>query len=82
MNEKMKKIQEMEQKIRNLEADLSSTSSEIGDWKIAKCMEYQVNGLEAPYDLEELHKKRQDVRDEINQLQEQIETLKSEVYNV
>lgn len=82
MNENLVKIQKLEQKIRNLESDLSSTASEIGDWKIAKCMEYQVNGLEAPYDLEELHKKRQDVRDEINQMQEQIEALKSEAYNV
>ena len=76
MDEKQKEIQELEQKIRNLEADLSSTASEIGDWKIAKCMEYQVNGLEIPYDIEQLHKKRQAVRDEINKIQEQIETLK------
>ena len=76
MNENLVKIQKLEQKIRNLESDLSSTASEIGDWKIAKCMEYQVNGLEMPYDLEQLHKKRQAVRDKINQLQEEIETLK------
>lgn len=76
MNENLVKIQKLEQKIRNLEADLSSTASEIGDWKIAKCMEYQANGLEIPYDIEQLHKKRQAVRDEINKIQEQIETLK------
>lgn len=76
MDEKQKEIQELEQKIRNLEADLSSTASEIGDWKIAKCMEYQVNGLEIPYNIEDLHQRRQAVRDKINQLQEEIETLK------
>lgn len=76
MDKKQKETQELEQKIRNLEADLSSTASEIGDWKIAKCMEYQVNGLEIPYNIEDLHQRRQAVRDKINQLQEEIETLK------
>ena len=76
MNENLVKIQKLEQKVRTLEAVLSSTASEIGDWKIAKCMEYQVNGLEMPYNIEDLHQRRQAVRDKINQLQEEIETLK------
>lgn len=78
MDEKQKEIQELEQKIRNLEADLSSTASEIGDWKIAKCMEYQSLGLEIPYDLQELHEQRQAVRDKIGELEKQLEERLSE----
>lgn len=68
---------ELEQHVRDLEAKLSCTSSDIGDWKIAKCMEYQVAGLDMPYDITELHEARQAVRDEINQIQEQITEMEN-----
>lgn len=51
---------------------LTSPVSEIGDWKVAKCYEYYLAGKECPYDIEELHRLRQEVRDEINALQEEI----------
>lgn len=57
------------QRICDLTQDLVSAVSEIGDWKIAKIQEYALAGLEAPYDIKELHAKRQAVRDEINKLQ-------------
>ena len=63
------------QRICDLEAMLQSTASEIGDWKIAKCMEYQSMGLELPYDLNALHEARQAVRDEINLIQEELKNL-------
>ena len=66
---------ELEQRVRDLEAKLSCTSSDIGDWKIAKCMEYQVAGLDMPYDINELHTKRQAVRDRINEIQEELNTI-------
>ena len=72
-------VEQKEQQIRNLMSKLSSTESDIGDWKIAKCMEYQSLGLEVPYDLNELHVERQLVRDKINQLQEEINDLKSKI---
>ena len=43
-----------------------------GDWKIAKCYEYALIGLPAPYDITELNAKRQAVRDEINELEEKL----------
>mgnify|MGYP001142465857 CR=1 FL=1 len=46
---------EIEQKIRDLKTRLSCQESDIGDWKVAKCMEYSTLGLEAPYDFQELH---------------------------
>ena len=74
----MNTYQEKEQRIRDLQAMLSCTSSPIGDWKVAKCIEYQLSGLEPPYDVNELHTQRQAVRDEINKIQEELETLSLE----
>lgn len=71
----MDKKMEIEQEIRNLQSELSSQASEIGDWKIAKCMEHQALGLEMPYDLQELHEQRQAVRDKIGELEKQLEEL-------
>lgn len=62
-----------EQEILNLTADLSSAASPIGDWKVAKYQEYILAGLEAPYDIDDLHAKRQAARDRINELQEELQ---------
>lgn len=61
---------EIYQEICNLTAELQSTNSPIGDWKIAKYQEYVIAGLEPPYDINELHTKRQEIRDRINELRE------------
>ena len=61
-----------EQQIINLKASLESRESDIGDWKIAKAQEYILAGIECPYDIAELHAKRQAVRDEINRLREEL----------
>lgn len=63
---------EIEQKIRDLKTKLSCQESDIGDWKVAKCMEYSALGLETPYDFQELHKKRQAVRNEIDALEAEL----------
>ena len=52
-------------KIKALQRELTES-----DYKIIKCNEYELAGLELPYDIEELHKQRQALRDEINKLQE------------
>lgn len=66
---------EIEQKIRDLKTRLSCQESDIGDWKVAKCMEYSTLGLEAPYDFQELHEKRQAVRNEIDALEAELKKL-------
>ena len=75
-------IARKEQEIRNLEAALSSVSSNIGDYKIIKCMEYQILGMEMPYDINELNEERQAVRDQINTLEDEIAGLQTQVYAV
>lgn len=75
-------VAKKEQEIRELEASLSSAASDIGDWKIAKSMEYQAMGLEPPYNMEELHRKRQAVRDRINELQEEVSQMQEEYQEI
>lgn len=64
--------QQKENRIAILTSILSSTASEIGDWKIVKYQEYLLADIEPPYDIMELHQRRQAIRDEINQLREEI----------
>lgn len=63
---------EIYQKIIDCRWQLSDSSSPIGDWKIAKCYEYALMGLPAPYDITELNAKRQAIRDEINTLEAEL----------
>lgn len=56
-----------EQEITSLKAQLAET-----DYKIIKCYEYQLAGLELPYDIQTLHAERQAIRDQINELEESL----------
>lgn len=51
--------------IPKLQEQLNNT-----DYKIIKCSECQLAGLEMPYNIKELHLTRQKLRDRINELQE------------
>jgi len=55
------------QEIQQLKARLAET-----DYKIIKCYEYQLAGLELPYDIQTLHAERQAIRDQINELELQL----------
>ena len=59
--------QQIQQEIASLKADLSNT-----DYKITKCMEYQLAELELPYNAQELHTTRQTLRDRINELESEM----------
>ena len=56
-------------KIDELKASLTSNDSVIGDYRITKCYEASLIGLDMPYDIENLHQQRQSGRDEINKLE-------------
>lgn len=73
----IEEIAKKEQEIRNLQSKLTSVVSNIGGWKIAKCMEYQAMGMDAPYDIGKLHEQRQAVRDKIGEIENEIEKLKN-----
>lgn len=63
------------QEIRNLEAELASNASDVGDWKIIKCYEASLQKKPMPYDIDELMEARQKIRDRINELQKQLEEV-------
>lgn len=67
--------EQLQNRICALQCDLSSHASAIGDWKVIKCYEAKLKGEELPYDLNALMAQRQAVRDEINDLQEQLKNL-------
>ena len=67
--------EEMQQEIYNLIGQLSSTASDVGDWKVLKVYEARMEQKEDPYDFNELCAQRQAVRDRINELQEKIKEL-------
>ena len=59
--------EDIKERIAEIEAKLSAT-----DYKIIKCYEYQLVGLDLPYNISELHTERQSLRDEINALEEKL----------
>ena len=52
------------QQISQLKSKLQET-----DYMIIKCSEYQLSGLDMPYDIAKLHAERQALRDQINELE-------------
>ena len=52
------------EEITRLKDELAAT-----DYKIIKCSEYNLAGQSLPYEIEELHAKRQALRDRINELE-------------
>lgn len=69
-------IDKKQQEIVSLMNKLSSSASDIGDWKIIKCYEAKLNENEMPYDINDLMTKRSEVRKQINLLQDEMEKLK------
>lgn len=61
-------VKTVEEQILELKRELEST-----DYKIIKCSECQLLGLELPYDIIGLHAERQTIRDKINELEKIIE---------
>lgn len=50
--------------LNTLKNRLSST-----DYKIIKCYEYSLNGLDIPYDVVALHQEREELRNQIRELE-------------
>lgn len=63
--------------MRTLRSKLQANTSEIGDWKVVKALEYQLTGQKIPYDMERLNSDRQKVRDRINEIESELNTLEN-----
>lgn len=79
MDKKNIEIEKLEGRLRILHSMLQAENSDIGDWKLAKCLEYQMCGLDLPYDVKELNSERQKVRDEINDIETELNKLREEI---
>jgi hypothetical protein len=66
--ERILNVQRIKNEIAELKEMLSSGNSDIGDYKITKCYEASLVGENAPYDIAELHQKRNEIREKINEL--------------
>jgi hypothetical protein len=67
----------LEAELRALRSKLQANTSEIGDWKVVKALEYQLTGQKIPYDMERLNSDRQKVRDRINEIEVELNDLES-----
>ena len=60
-----------------MKLELSSATSEIGDYRIIKTYEARLNNEKDPYDTKSILAKRQEIRDKINALQQKLDTLQA-----
>lgn len=74
--EKQKQIENIEAELRKLHSELQFSNS-CGDWKIIKSYEYYLSGKDMPYNINELAEIRQNMRNRINTLEEQLDQLNS-----
>lgn len=74
-------IDNIDREISVLRNKLSSSLSDIGDWKINKIYEYRLQNKEDPYDFIQLCRERQDVRDKINYFQKRREQILFSIEN-
>ena len=60
-----------------LKVEISSLKERLAatDYKVIKCAEYSLAKLDPPYNIEELHAERQELRDEINALEIKIASM-------
>lgn len=71
--ERQEHIAEINMQIAGLKAQIGVT-----DYRITKTYEYREEGLETEYDLHALHKERQALRDQINELEETLAEIATE----
>jgi hypothetical protein len=60
-------VKTITQQVTELKAQLAAT-----DYKVIKCSECQLLGMEMPYDVAALHAQRQAIRDQINALEMEV----------
>lgn len=70
------------EKIKKLKNRLSSTESDIGDYKITKCYEASLSGEPLPYDIKFLKEERQKVRNRINELENFLKQEEGKTYDL
>lgn len=72
-DEELAEMEERE-RISNINNEISELKAKLdaSDYKIIKCFECSMVGLEMPYDVEQLHEQRQAIRDIINEKENEL----------
>ena len=65
-------VEKYDRKAINAQIDGLKEQLTTDDYKVIKCYEASLTGEEQPYDIKELHTKRQSLRQQINELQEKL----------
>lgn len=73
-----KEREELEAELRVLRSQLEANTSDVGDWKIIKALEYQLAGRTIPYDIDQLNAERQIIRDRINEIELRLLEIETE----
>ena len=73
-----KEREELEAELRVLRSQLEANTSDVGDWKIIKALEYQLTGRAIPYDINQLNAERQIIRDRINEIELRLLEIETE----
>lgn len=68
--EKIQNLSYYKNQIKALKEELDNT-----DYKVIKCYEAKIMGLDLPYDAKQIHKERQQLRDEINALENKLDDI-------
>ena len=68
--EKIQNLAYYKNQIKALKEELDNT-----DYKVIKCYEAKIMGLDLPYDAKQIHKERQQLRDEINALENKLDDI-------
>ena len=79
MNGENREKENLEARLRELRSKLQANTSDVGDWKVIKALEYQLAGQPIPYDMNQLNTERQAIRDEINQIETSLALMPEEV---
>ena len=58
---------------RYMEIERLKSELQESDYKVIKCAEAMAVGAEMPYNMTELHKERQALRDKINELESEVQ---------
>lgn len=66
-----------EEIIASYEAEIEQLKAQLAesDYKVIKCAEAQLLGIEMPYDVEVLHSERQSLRNRINKIEEELKVI-------
>lgn len=81
MNDIEKELLSLDSEKTTLQSELTA-GKDYGDWKIVKCYECNLLGIKSPYNIQNLHEKRQKARDRINEIEQKFLELSTKKQSI